>query len=119
MTRRGGYAAGSSGWLSVEVAATNEFPSEVNDYVGRSYPSVALVGGNDRPNVQQIVALGIAIKRRPVNGVEVIDFRTNLDLRREPMLPTDSEIIDPRRSAGSLALRIIKPLWTEGDVVQR
>ena len=52
---------------------------------------------------------------RPVEG----DLRPNLDLRREPVLPADTSFDVVGLCAGALALDIIEPLETPGDVVQR
>src|ERR1700736_6218998 len=46
------------------------------------------------------------------------DLWTQLDLRREPMLPADTEIDIARLHAGPLPFHVVIKLGAEGDVVQ-
>src|SRR5580704_11420454 len=84
---------------------------EMEDHVGRELNRV--VPSADGAGV------GVGIERGGVKGVPVGKLRPELDLRREPMLPTNGElgIAAVRASAGTPAIRVVIIFRPERKVV--
>src|SRR5271156_881591 len=84
--------------------------SEVDDHVACC---------DDRPTSGWSDArIGVAIEGQLVKRLVVGDFRTELDLRREPMLPGERYVRIVRCNSGTLPLRVHEEFSTEGKVVQ-
>ena len=89
-----------AGGLVRSVALPRPISSEVNDEVGGANDGIAPVGSYSR--------IDVAIERRGVERTIVGDLGTDLDLRREPVLPAERDIGISSRDAGALSLRIVE-----------
>src|ERR1700730_4523226 len=76
--------------------------SEVPDDVRRTDPGERL-GGSDEP-------VGVAVEGRRVERAVIGDLRTDLDLRREPVLPAEPGFDIAGLGAGALAFHVIVEL---------
>src|SRR5271154_3189917 len=61
---------------------------------------------------------GIAVEGRVVERTVVSNFGTNLDLRREPVLPAQRRVSIGVRDSGALSVRIIEVFGAQRKVVQ-
>ena len=84
--------------------------SEVNDQIGGADERIVPVRRN--------AGSGITVERRRIERSVVGDFRTDLDLRREPMLPAKGHVGVAGGDAGALAVVIVEPLCADRKVVQ-
>ena len=71
------------------------------------------VGGPDNS-----VIFGAGVKGVSAVRPVIAEFRADLDLRRQPVLPANGEIVVRRRGAGALSLRIVIDFGPEREVVQ-
>ncbi len=111
---------GRGGVRRLAVSAEHAARSEVPDQVHRRDPGKISVWSDCRhpAGCGRRARIGIAVERVGVDGVIVDHLRTNLDLRREPMLPADAEVGIARLHARALALQVVIEFGTERDVVQ-
>ena len=84
--------------------------SEVDDHIGGADNRVVTGRSNSR--------IGVAVERRRVQRLVVSDFRTELDLRRKPVLPASRDVYVAGGDAGTLAVMVVEPLGAEREVVQ-
>jgi len=87
-----------------------ELRSEVDDEI---------TGRDDRPISGRCYSgVGVTIERIRINRAIIADLRTNLDLRREPVLPAQSRIGITSLDAGALSLHVVEKFGAKGKVVQ-